>query len=155
MTANFDLLSPNRIKIIVHKFPDIQISAQKVNIPGITINPAEMPTNSNKDTHWPGDKLQYDDLVIQFLLDEQLNSYKAVKNWMNQITLEDEQKSEFFSDMTVEALTNNHNLNQTLRYYNCFPYMITGIELDTTIDESVPIVVSCFFKFNKFEIIGN
>lgn len=129
--------------------------AQRVVIPGISVNPVMLPTNSNKDGYFPGDKMEYEDLVIGFILDERLETYKSIKNWMNDITLNDGRRDQFFSDITIEALTNNHQLNQTFKFYNTFPYSISGGVLDCSIDESTPMSLDCMFKFNKMEIVDN
>jgi len=153
MTLNY--LSPNKIKVIIGKFPDIQITAQKTNIPGITLNPVKTPVNSSHDAWFPGDKIEYEDLIVTFIVDTKLAGYKAVRSWMNEITGQDGKRPEYFSDITVEILNNHFGINQTIQYKYCMPYQITGAVMDTSISEETPITFDCVFKFSDMNIIDN
>lgn len=153
MTTGY--LSPNRVKILIERFPEIQMTAQKVNIPGITLTPVHVPTPNNKDVWFPGDKIEFEDLIVTFIVDNKLSGYKAVKKWIKDISGLDKMRPEYFSDMTVEVLSNNFQLNQTIKYYYCFPYQIVGGIMDTTATEEVPITFDCMFKYSDMDIVDN
>lgn len=150
-----DFLSPNRLKVIIWKYPELQLTAQKINIPMITVNPAHVSTNNNKDSWYPGDKMEFEDLIVTFIVDEQLSGYKAVKDWLYMITDLDDMRPEYFSDITVEALSNNYQPNQSFYYHHCFPYQVGGGVMDVSLDETTPITFDCVFKYNNLEIKNN
>ena len=54
---------------------------KSVNIPGITLGEATQ-TTPLKDIPIPGDKLNYASLDLSFLVDENLNNYKELHDWL-------------------------------------------------------------------------
>jgi hypothetical protein len=51
------------------------------NIPGMTLGIANQPTYL-KDIPTPGDKIEFDDFTIRFLVDENLENYMEIQNWI-------------------------------------------------------------------------
>ena len=66
-----DYASPVQFKFGLIKLPKVEYFCTAANIPGITLGTANQPTPL-KDLPIPGDKLEYDNLSITFLVDEGL-----------------------------------------------------------------------------------
>ena len=76
-----DYASPVQFRFKCSKLPTVEFFCQSANIPGISIGSASMPTGL-KDIPIPGEKVSYQDLSISFLVDENLNNYKEIHDWI-------------------------------------------------------------------------
>ena len=76
-----DYASPVQFRFKCSKLPTVEFFCQTANIPGISIGTASMPTGL-KDIPIPGEKVAYQDLSISFLVDENLNNYKEIHDWI-------------------------------------------------------------------------
>ena len=79
--AKLDYASPVQFRFKCSKLPTVEFFCQSANIPGISIGSASMPTGL-KDIPIPGEKVSYQDLAISFLVDENLNNYKEIHDWI-------------------------------------------------------------------------
>ena len=79
--AVMDYASPVQFRFKCTKLPKVEFFCQTANIPGIGLGVATMPTGL-KDIPIPGDKVTYQDLAISFLVDENLNNYKEIHDWI-------------------------------------------------------------------------
>ena len=76
-----DYSSPTQFRFILNQIPKVQFFVQTANIPGISLGEAVIPT-PYKDIPYVGDKVTYENLSIQFLVDEHLENYIEIHNWM-------------------------------------------------------------------------
>ena len=76
-----DYASPIQFRFTCAKLPTVEFFCQTANIPGITLGTADVETPL-KNIPMPGDKLTYGDLNVSFLVDENLNNYKELHDWM-------------------------------------------------------------------------
>jgi len=79
--TKFDYASPIQFRFKITKLPLVEFTVQTANIPGIALGEASMPTPL-KDIPIPGDKVNYQSLDISFLVDENLNNYKELHDWI-------------------------------------------------------------------------
>ena len=79
--TKLDYASPTQFKFGVIKLPKVEYFCTAANIPGISLGQASQPTPL-KDIPIPGDKLEYDNLNIIFLVDENLENYREIHGWM-------------------------------------------------------------------------
>ena len=78
---NRNFLSPVGFKFTLAKYPKVSFFCNSSRIPEISLGTAIQPSYL-KDLDVPGEKLTYGDLTISFLVDEGLENYMAVHNWM-------------------------------------------------------------------------
>ena len=76
-----DYASPIQFRFTCAKLPTVEFFCQTANIPSITLGTADVET-SLKSIPFPGDKLTYGDLNVSFLVDENLNNYKELHDWL-------------------------------------------------------------------------
>ena len=79
--TKLDYASPTQFRFSIIKLPKVEYFATAANIPGITLGQANQPTPL-KDIPIPGDKLEYDNLNITFLVDENLENYREIHGWL-------------------------------------------------------------------------
>ena len=76
-----DYASPVQFRFKCSKLPKVEFFCQTANIPGIGLGEAVIDTPL-KSIPFPGDKVTYQDLAISFLVDENLNNYKEIHDWI-------------------------------------------------------------------------
>jgi len=76
-----DYASPIQFRFKCSKLPKVEFFCQTANIPGIGLGVADIET-SLKSIPFPGDKVNYQDLAISFLVDENLENYKEIHDWI-------------------------------------------------------------------------
>jgi hypothetical protein len=79
--TKLDYASPTQFKFSIIKLPKVEYFCTTANVPGITLGTSAQATPF-KDIPIPGDKLDYDTLNIQFLVDENLENYREIHGWM-------------------------------------------------------------------------
>jgi hypothetical protein len=117
----------------------------------------------------PGETLTYEQLEIQFLIDERMDNYKSLYNWMvalgfpqdyNQYLslseLDQINTSELatnYSDATLLILNNNNQPSQVVTFYDLFPVSISSLQFASTNTDVNYLVGRANFRFSyyKFE----
>jgi len=79
--ANRNFLSVSGFKFNLARAPKVDFFSQSANVPGINLGAAIQPTYL-KDIPIPGDKLVFDDFQLTFIIDENLENYNIIQNWM-------------------------------------------------------------------------
>ena len=81
LPAKMDYASPIQFRFKCTKLPEVEFTCQTANIPGISLGSATQPTPL-VDIPIPGDKISFQSLDINFLVDENLNNYKEIHDWL-------------------------------------------------------------------------
>jgi len=79
-----DYSSPTQFRFLINQLPKVQYFTTEANIPGISMGDGVMNTPL-KDIPLLGDKLTYEDLTISFIVDENLENYIEMHNWLTGI----------------------------------------------------------------------
>ena len=77
-----DYASPVQFRFKIAKLPQVEFFIQSVNLPGISIGSATVPTPLY-DYPVPGDEISFSSLDVSFLVDENLNNYKELHDWIS------------------------------------------------------------------------
>lgn len=173
MTANFanqisnrNFLSPVGFKFILTKYQKVSFFCNSAKVPGITLG-TETQSTYLKDIEVPGDKIEYEDLKIKFLVDEDLVNYLSIHNWItglgfpesaeqykNLITekgIQDPLKP--FSDGTLSILDSNFNSNINIKFKDLYPVSLTPLEFDATVTEAPYFTSEVVFKYTIYNIL--
>ena len=86
-----DYLSPTQFRFGIHQLPKVQFFTTSANIPGINMGEAIFPTPF-KDIPIMGDKITYENLEISFIVDEFLENYRSLHEWMTAIGFPEDNK---------------------------------------------------------------
>ena len=82
--SNRNFLSIIGFKFILNRCPKVDFLCNSANLPQITLGVANQ-ANYLRDIPVPGDKLQYDDLRITFMVDEDMENYLQLYQWMTSL----------------------------------------------------------------------
>ena len=143
---NRNFLAPVGFKFTLAKYPKVDFFSNSARIQEISLGTAVQPSYL-KDIDIPGEKLTYGDLVIRFLVDENMENYMAVHNWLKGIgfpespsqfrdqTTNDEgirDEKEVFSDGSLHILNSNFQDVAIVKFQDLFPVGLTSLEFDAT-----------------------
>ena len=81
---NLDYLSPTQFKFNIHQLPKVEFFCTAANVPAINLGEAVFPT-PYKEIPVMGDTLTYDNLSISFIVDENLENYIEIHEWLTAI----------------------------------------------------------------------
>ena len=98
--TKLDYASPTQFKFGINQLPKVEFFTVGANIPGINLGDAMFPTPF-KDIPMMGDKLTYDNLSITYIVDEYLENYQSIHEWMTAIGFPKDRKQ--FSDFRANA----------------------------------------------------
>lgn len=158
MITNY--FSPLEFNITVKRLPNVEFFTQRVSIPGISSNPVIVPSPVNKFFETP-DELQYNNLDLSFIIDENMKNYIEVFNWMtatsfpqntDQFKRIKESKDGLKSDISIVILNSHKNPSIRVDFKDCFPISLSEIIMDTTNQDLVYPEASVTFQYNWFEI---
>ena len=79
--TKLDYASPTQFKLIINQLPKVEFFAVSANIPSITLGETLFPT-PYKEIPVMGDTLTYDNFSMDFIVDEYLENYIELHNWL-------------------------------------------------------------------------
>jgi hypothetical protein len=79
-----DYLSPTQFKFNIHQLPKVEFFTVSASIPSISMGSAVMPTRL-VDLPMMGDKVTYDPFTLSFIVDEYLENYLSLHEWITSI----------------------------------------------------------------------
>lgn len=82
--TKLDHLSPTQFRFVINQLPKVEFNNISATIPAINLGEAIFPT-PYKDIPVMGDTLTYDNLSISFIVDEYLENYMSVHEWLTAI----------------------------------------------------------------------
>ena len=146
-----NLLSLTGFKLFIHAegFKHTQYFAVSASFPSVSL--PEVTTGfRNLQGFVPGDKLAYDPLTVRIAVDESLESYREIFNWIYANT---SSNALINHDMTLHFLTNHNNISRSVRFANAFPTNIGGVEFSVQQSDSEYAFVDVTFRYDYFEFI--
>lgn len=162
--TNLNYLSPLNFKFLIKKTPHVNFFIQKVNIPGISLKEIDTP-NPFVNNPYPGDHIIYSDLQVTFKVDEKLQNYLEIHNWIRALgkpTKFEEyadiaSKPQYTgdgikSDVTLSILSNIKTMNYDVTFIDAYPISISEIELNTTDSDVYYLEATVNFKYTYFDI---
>ena len=82
--TQLDYVSPTQFKFNIHQLPKVEFFCTDANVPAISLGEAVYPT-PYKEIPVMGDTLTYDNLSISFIVDENLENYIEMHDWLTAI----------------------------------------------------------------------
>ena len=166
--CNTDLLQSAKFIFSIPRITATQFFCQAVNIPGVSTQ-STLQSTPFSDLNIPGDKLVYQTLNVEFLIDEELQSWIDIHDWMRGIafpeTFEERQNLKFqtrfaeksqypqFSDAELTTLAANNTAKVKFHFIDLFPIELSEIPLDIRIGSEKTITATASFKFKRYDII--
>ena len=127
-----------------------------ISVPSITLGTINQGTRM-RNLERPGDSLVFSDFALDFFIDENMDNYSLIYNWINDIRNfnKDNFNNELVTDISIVLLTNKNNTNKGFKIGDAFPYNLSGFPMNITENPTRGVIVSLDFKFNYFEFLDN
>lgn len=159
---NTNPLQPTKFLLTFSRISDVQYFCQSVNIPAIQLGEVTHVTPF-LDLFSPGTKLTYDPLDIEFIVDEELASWKNLYNWFVSIADPDGfekrdhskelQIHKHFSDATLTVLSALNNPILRIEFTNVFPLTMSDITFDTRLSADSIVTARATFRYQSYKYL--
>ena len=170
---NRNFLSPVGFKFALKRVPKVAFFCNQANIPDLTLGIAAQPTYL-KNIPVPGDKIEFGDLNLRFLVDEDLGNYMEIQNWIRGLGFPDTllefdelEKSDpmfrgggfgqfarsgdkIYSDGTLQILSSNLVPQFQVVFKDLFPYSLTTLSFDATDTDIEYFTADVSFKYTIY-----
>lgn len=172
--GNRNFLAPVGFKFKLQKAPKVDFFSNSANIPSITLG-TSLQSRYGKNIDIPGDKMNFEDFRLRFLVDEDLSNYMEIQNWMRGLgfpysleeyhDLQNEKpldyipgvkSNRFFyeeSDGTLQILNSNYLVTAQVVYYGLFPTYLSTLQFDATDNDIDYFTAEVNFKYTYYKII--
>jgi len=167
---NRNFLAPTGFKFSLKRSPGVAFFCNQANIPSLDLGIATQPSYL-KDIDVPGDKIQFGDLTLRFLVDEDLVNYMEIQNWIRGLgypeTLQEFDKLEneavlpsnfgrtgdnIYSDGTLQILSSNLVAKFNVNFKDMFPYSLSTITFDATDTDIEYFTADVSFKYTIYNL---
>lgn len=165
---NINPLSPNGYMFTVQKLPKLSYFAQQVVLPTISLGAAEVQ-NPFVTVPQPGERLEFQPLTIDFLVDQNMDNYKAINDWMMGLGFPEnyEQYSSWnasdeisgnqlkknSSDASLIVLGNHNNPIQTIQFYDIWPESLQSLTFVSNVQDVQYLVGSVTFRYSHYKFV--
>ena len=154
-TPNY--LTPVEFQVSISRLPNVQFFTQQTSIPGLSTSPVMVPTRFNK-TYRAADEVEFSNLDLTFIVDEQMNNYREIFDWIIAASFPESHvqhqtiSENLYSDISVLILNSKKNANINITYKNCFPISLSEIQLSTVESDVVYPQVTASFQYDSFDV---
>ena len=166
---NLNYLQPSAFRLSIDRkhYANLEFFAQTVLHPALSMNPVEVPYKRISSVPFAGDKLTFTELTCMIIVDENLNSYTEMYNWMTRLVETNEisptermsriTSSNYMSqgttaDITLSILSSHNNTLRTIKYLDCLPVSLGDMTLESTSGDVQYITFPATFRFSTFEL---
>jgi|MDTC01.2.fsa_nt_gb hypothetical protein len=172
MAANFidnpncpqNFLSGVGFQFQLTKYPQVAFYCQSANVPSLNLANTVQATRMNAIPH-PGDEINFGDLQLRFLVDEQLKNYGAIHNWIrglghpesgndyNEYLIGEDYDEKTYSDGTLFILDSNFRRKFAVKFKDLFPVTLSDLTFDSTYTDTEYFASDVTFKYTIYEIV--
>ena len=166
---NRNFLSGIGFKFNLGRFPKVDFFCNTARIPEITLDTTTQPSYL-KNIDVPGEKISYGDLTIQFLVDENMENYKIVHDWITGLGFPETAQQfidkttdrdgvrdmkEQFADGTLRILNSNFNEVAKVKFLDMFPVSLSSLDFDATSTDVNYFTAQASFKYTVYQLTSS
>ena len=162
---NRNFLSPIGFRFSLAKYPKISYFCQTANIPSMNLS---IQNQSTPFRPLPLEGfIEYDPLTLSFLVDENLENYLILHNWIRalgtpdstierrEFTLKMQQlfgNKDLYADATLMVLNSNFQHNFDVVFEDLIPIGLNALEFNATVDGTEYAMATVSFKYLAYQI---
>jgi len=166
---NRNFLSGVAFKFNLAKFPKVDFFSNSARIPELNL---ELTTQASylKNIDVPGERLSYGDFTLRFLVDENMENYQSIYDWLTGLGFPETTKEfaeiikdkdgqrdpkEAFCDGTLRILNSNYREVGKVTFNDLFPISLTSLEFDATNTDVQFFTAEATFKYTLYKLVTN
>ena len=167
--ANRNFLSGVGFKFNLTKFPKVDFFSNSARIPELNL---ELTTQASylKNIDVPGERLTYGDFTLRFLVDENMENYQSIYDWLTGLGFPETTKEfaeiikdkdgqrdpkEALCDGTLRILNSNYREVGKVKFNDLFPVSLTSLEFDATNTDVQFFTAEATFKYTLYKLVTN
>ena len=163
---NRNFLSGVAFKFNLAKFPKVDFFSNSAIIPILNLELTRQPSYL-KNIDVPGERLTYGDFTLRFLVDENMENYLAIYNWLTGLGFPESGKQfkdittdvdgqrdpkEAFCDGTLRILNSNYREVAKVKFTDLFPISLTSLNFDATATDVQYFTAETTFKYTVYNL---
>ena len=151
---NRNYLSPLGFKLNLELFDGVDFFCQAANIPDLNMPVTEVPTRFRNLPIVPGGGVTFGDFTVDFMIDEDLVNYTSIRKWMmlhgnaGEVGAQPPYEPDYTNGQ-LHILSSSMNGNHIIEFKNLFPYSLTGVTFNATVNDVEYITATVSFKFQE------
>jgi len=165
--TNPNYLSPLGFRFTLKRTPSTSYFVQNVRLPTLTLGQFDLEDPFVK-LPTPGTKLSFEPLDITFMVDEDMNNYLEIHNWLRglgfpesydqygnlvrQNTNSRSDPTAVFSDGTLMILSSHQNANMRIVFEDLFPISLSDLSFDSTLADVDYLKATVTFRYKLYTI---
>ena len=163
---NRNFLSGVAFKFNLAKFPKVDFFSNSARIPELNLELAQQASYL-KNIAVPGERLSYGDFTLRFLVDENMENYLSIYEWLTGLGFPETTKEfaeiikdkdgqrdpkEAFCDGTLRILNSNYREVAKVKFNDLFPTSLTSLDFDATNTDVQYFTAEATFKYTLYKI---
>ena len=167
--ANRNFLSGVGFKFNLTKFPKVDFFSNSARIPELNLELTQQASYL-KNIDVPGERLSYGDFTLRFLVDENMENYQSIYDWLTGLGFPETTKEfaeiikdkdgqrdpkEAFCDGTLKILNSNYREVGKVKFNDLFPVSLTSLEFDATNTDVQFFTAEATFKYTLYKLVTN
>ena len=164
--SNRNFLSGVGFKFNLSKFPKVDFFSNSARIPELNLELARQASYL-KNIDIPGERLTYGDFTLRFLVDENMENYISVYNWLKGLGFPESTQEfrdlttdkdgirdpkEAFCDGTLRILNSNYREVAKVKFKDLFPTSLTSLDFDATNTDVQFFTAEATFKYTIYNL---
>lgn len=163
LTTNKNFLTTSGFKLSLDRlnYPNLEFFVQSVQHPNVTLPATDINYSRLGNISMPGDQLLYDEVTFMTIVDEDLNGYTEMHDWMKRIVEVNAIPASKRSGAVVPTscdislqILNSHNLvAKTIRYQDAVPTNLGDLLMEATVGDTVFVISPMTFAYSNFCVV--
>ena len=154
LPSNRNFLTPVGFKFVLQRFEGVDFFCQSANLPEVSMPITEVATPFRSIPIIPGGGVEYGDLTVRFIIDEDLVNYMSVWNWIrdNGNAESFEGEKEGYSDGFLQIQTSNFQPKYNVYFERLIPTSLTSIPFDFSVGDVEFFTATINFKYTRYKV---
>ena len=168
---NRNFLAPVGFRFNLKRSPGTAFFCNQANIPDLNLGVTEQPTYL-RQIPTPGDMIDFGDLNLRFLVDEDLKNFMEIQNWIRGLGFPEsiqefrdletsgtvprrdyvQSGQDIYSDGTLQILSSNFNAKFNVNFKDLFPTSLTTLTFDATDTDIEYFTADATFKYTSYNL---
>jgi len=164
-----DFSQNSQFKVTLGNYPLLEWFCTSVSLPGVSLGRYDQGTRLATIPR-VGDNLTFDDITFTFLVDEKLQNYQEIFNWMvnigfpsNHVQFNAKDRVDkvdrggelsLYSDLHIAVLSNKNNPVVRLTFHDAWPVSLGGLEYTSQDTDAAYLNADVTFAYSYYEFLN-
>jgi hypothetical protein len=140
MTLDSQTYSGTTFTIQTMMMPDVTVSGAPLNYKQINVGRA-------------GDKIEFGQFEISYLIDEDLINYKEIFDWLKSNVESNHTATNHVRDLTLTIMNSANNVTKQIKFVDAYPTSLSSLPFDITTTDVEYLTAIASFSFSYYSFI--